>query len=97
MGAECIACTHCLNIVGAAAPTAPMDPTPMHHHICVKIYFRAEDNSLSQQFVITKIMFVIANVSNFVFTKSKFCKLQFTTKYFTFPFVVHNVLIQTNV
>ena len=29
VGAEYIACTHWLNIVGAAAPTAPMVPTPM--------------------------------------------------------------------
>ena len=29
VGAECIVCTHWLNIVGAAALTAPMVPTPM--------------------------------------------------------------------
>ena len=29
VGAEYIVCTHCLNIVGASAPTAPMVPTPM--------------------------------------------------------------------
>ena len=28
-GAEYIACTHCLIIAGAAAPTEPMVPTPM--------------------------------------------------------------------
>ena len=31
VGAECIVCIHWLNIVGAAAPTAPMVPTPMSH------------------------------------------------------------------
>ena len=29
VGVEYIVCTHCLNIVGAGAPTAPMVPTPM--------------------------------------------------------------------
>ena len=30
VGAECIVCTHWRYIVGAAAPTSPMVPTPMH-------------------------------------------------------------------
>ena len=32
VGAEYIICTHWLNIVGAAAPTAPMVPTPVVLH-----------------------------------------------------------------
>ena len=31
VGAEYIACTHCLIIVGAAAPTEPMVPTLMYN------------------------------------------------------------------